>query len=56
MYEKGQPAEIAKILGESDPEYVVSVLKSMKRKNAAQILERMPTDKAVRVSKMMARK
>jgi flagellar motility protein MotE (MotC chaperone) len=56
MYEKGQPAEIAKILSEADPEYVVSVLKIMKRKNAAQILERMPTDKAVRVSKMMARK
>jgi hypothetical protein len=35
MYEKGQPAEIAKILGESETEYVVSVLKYMKRKSAA---------------------
>jgi flagellar motility protein MotE (MotC chaperone) len=56
MYEKGQPAEIAKILAESEPEYVVDVLTFMKRKNAAQILERMPTEKAVRVSKMLVRR
>lgn len=56
MYEKGQPAEIAKILSETEPEYVVDVLRNMKRKNAAQILERMRTDKAVLVSKMLARR
>lgn len=56
MYEKGQPAEIAKILSEAEPDYVVDVLTFMKRKSAAQILERMPTEKAVLVSKMLARR
>ncbi|MFM8569046.1 MAG: magnesium transporter MgtE N-terminal domain-containing protein [Candidatus Kapaibacterium sp.] len=56
MYEKGQHAEIAKILSEAEPDYVVDVLTFMKRKSAAQILERMPTEKAVLVSKMLARR
>ena len=55
MYEKAQPAEVAKILAGSEPEYVAHILKLMKRKSAAKVLEQLPTKKAVEVTKHLAK-
>ena len=55
MYEKAQPAEAAKILAKSNSEYVAGVLNLMKRKSAAKVLEQLPVNKAVEVSKLLSK-
>lgn len=49
MYEKANPQEVAKILAKTDADYAAGVLKLMKRKNAAKVLEYIPTEQAVRI-------
>ena len=53
MYDKADPAEVAKILSQTDTDYTASVLKMMKRKSAAKVIEKLPTKKAAEVSTLV---
>lgn len=50
MYEKAQPAEVAKILSEADVNFAAKVLHRMKRKSAAKIIEQLPVKRAVAIA------
>ncbi|MCX7929367.1 MAG: hypothetical protein N2663_01400 [Chlorobi bacterium] len=50
MYDRADPAEVAKILAGADNSYAAAVLRLMKRKTAARVIEHLPKDKALAVS------
>lgn len=53
MYDKAEPTEVAKILAKADTPYAARILQLMKRKNAAKVIEHLPTEKAVAVAKVV---
>jgi len=55
MYDKADPEEVAKILAKAETHYAVDILKMMKRKSAAKVIEKLPTDKAVAVAQSIAK-
>jgi len=50
MYDRADPAEVAKILANAESPYAAAVLRLMKRKTAARVLEQLPKDKALAIS------
>jgi flagellar motility protein MotE (MotC chaperone) len=50
MYERANPAEVAQILANADRSYAAAILRLMKRKTAARVLEQLPKDKALAIS------
>lgn len=50
MYDRADPAEVAKILASAESSYAASVLRLMKRKTAAKVIEYLPKDKALAIS------
>jgi septal ring factor EnvC (AmiA/AmiB activator) len=50
MYDRADPAEVAKILAGAENSYAAAVLRLMKRKTAARVIEQLPKDKALAIS------
>ncbi|GBD05672.1 hypothetical protein HRbin20_01261 [bacterium HR20] len=50
MYDRADPAEVAKILANAESSYAAAVLRAMKRKTAARVLEQLPKEKALAIS------
>lgn len=50
MYDRADPAEVAKILAHAESAYAAAVLRLMKRKTAARVIENLPKDKALAIS------
>lgn len=50
MYDRADPAEVAKILAGAESSYAAAVLRLMKRKTAAKVIEQLPKDKALAIS------
>jgi flagellar motility protein MotE (MotC chaperone) len=50
MYDRADPAEVAKILANAESSYAAAVLRLMKRKTAARVLEQLPKEKALAIS------
>jgi len=47
---RANPAEVAQILANADRSYAAAILRLMKRKTAARVLEQLPKDKALAIS------
>lgn len=50
MYDRADPAEVAKILANAESSYAAAVLRAMKRKTAARVIEQLPKEKALAIS------
>lgn len=50
MYDRADPVEVAKILAGAESSYAAAVLRLMKRKTAAKVIEQLPKDKALAIS------